>query len=834
MAQQERVLGLDVSAWQGDISEATWNSIYSTDNRRFVFIRSTRGGTTGYYNQSNPNNTNPPGQNTLSQRYDDPYFVQNITRSTAAGLFAGSYHFSRPDIIESTSTSGGIRNTGTDEADHFIEMAGAWMRPGYLLPVHDLEAGSTSRTANEMAQFCIEFSDRIYEHMGIRPAIYLNGSYAQNVLGAASSALRNELVTKSPVLWSARFANPSPSEVQTAHPKDSFTNIYGPWDDYGITHPWTFWQYTETGRISSYGGNLDLNVAQGGMEFLRDQLVPAVWMNDSSGDWGTLTNWNSGQTAVAPVQGPGQVARVGPLTLPTPRLPQTHDTVIIERPNAAITVTLASGTHNIRKLFVREETLNITGGTLFLSYVPSWDSWDSIPLSARFSGPVTLSGGNLNVHTLQVDATRTFTLSGGTLICNTLNLMPHASSPAKLLVNGNPNFLPRSGSITIANGSGAGNPGRVDLGAAQRVFNLGNSATMSINTLVENGGITKTGLGTLRLGASNTYTGGTTLSAGTLLVQNTNGSATGSGSVTVDGGTLGGNGRIGGNVIVNSGGTLSPGTTQSFGTLTLGAAPVLGGTTHMKVQFNEGVIENDSIILSNGTLQFGGALVVSTLGQDLILGGEQFKLFTAGSYSGAFTSTNLPALDERFTWDLSSLGVDGTIKVNFVPWRLPVTLTHNPGQVLQIPLSLFLEDVTEDDGDPVSVAGFDSVTTNGIPVLSDGTFIYYSNNVSVADQFYFTLTDGRGGNGRIAVNLLPGKAGRFANAPSRNGNSVTLQLGGLPGSTYYVERSTNLPTWVTISTNVAPAPNGLFNFTDHFQDLSQPPSSAYYRLKWFE
>jgi hypothetical protein len=52
------------------------NGIFG-DGRDFVFIRSSRGGTTGYYNQSDPDNSD--GLNTLSQRYDDPYFVQNTS-----------------------------------------------------------------------------------------------------------------------------------------------------------------------------------------------------------------------------------------------------------------------------------------------------------------------------------------------------------------------------------------------------------------------------------------------------------------------------------------------------------------------------------------------------------------------------------------------------------------------------------------------------------------------------------------------------------------------------------------------------------------------------------
>src|SRR5688572_25525738 len=201
---QPRVLGIDVSAWQGNLSTANWATLKRAtnqqvggifgDGRDFVFIRSSRGGTTGYYNQNDADNSE--GLNTLSQRYDDPYFVQNITRATAAGLLAGPYHFARPDIVETNLNAGGIANSGTDEANHMIEMAGAWMRPGYLLPVFDLEAGQAQRTSAALTQFCIDFSDRIYEVAGVRPIIYINGNYANYVQPAIVDAF--------PVVWTAR------------------------------------------------------------------------------------------------------------------------------------------------------------------------------------------------------------------------------------------------------------------------------------------------------------------------------------------------------------------------------------------------------------------------------------------------------------------------------------------------------------------------------------------------------------------------------------------------------------------------------------------------------
>jgi len=853
---QQRVLGLDVSAWQQNISQTTWNNIRNVEDRRFVFIRSSRGGTTGYYNQNNPNNTN--GQNTLSQRYDDPYFIQNINRSTTAGMFAGPYHFSRPDVIESTLNSGGIRNSGADEADHFMQMAGPWMRPGYLAPVHDFEAGDGIRTDSEMAQFCIDFSNRIYERTGIRPAIYINGNYAAFVLGGATPALRNQLAQPAaspptvvlpcyPTLWSARWPNQTnvPAiDVQNGEPKDSYTPIYGPWDDYGVTHPWAFWQYASTGRLPSFnngGSNLDFDVARGGIEFVKDQLVPAVWMNDSSGDWSTLTNWNSGQTPIAPVTGTNQVAPVATGPLPTPRLPGAagsgvtsgqNDTVILERPNTNITVTLATGAHNIRKLYLRE-TLHIAGGGLTINYVPSSDS---TPIGAQFSGPVTLSGsGSLSVHTLQVDAAQIFRLDGGTLAFNTVNLMPHSNAPARIVVTGDVNINSRSNTTaTVAKGPGSGNSGFIDLGGGRRAFNVSNSSAevdLSVDVPIANGGLSKTGAGTLRLNTANTYGGGTIISAGRLLVSNTNGSGAGSGGVTVNGGWLGGTGTIAGTVTVNSSGTVAPGTSSSIGRLTLNSIPAFNGTNFMRIDRNGGSPLADRLVLASGTLNYGGTLVVSNAGATL-MGNDVFTNFTAGSYSGAFAATILPPLSNGLNWYTGMLTANGTIKVNRAPVANPTTFTNVAPMVLQIPIATLTANDTDPDGDAITLTSINLTTTNGITLVTNSTFVFYSNYVSVIDRFDYTISDGHGGSATGAVHITSSPTGRFTTYPMVKSDSVMLHFAGRPGWTYYLERSTNLPVWVTIWTNVAPA-SGVFEHADDFHDLSGPAAAAFYRLRWW-
>jgi GH25 family lysozyme M1 (1,4-beta-N-acetylmuramidase) len=846
-----RSLGIDVSAWQGNISTANWATLKRAtnvqvggifgDGRDFVMIRSTRGGTTG---EDHRQGAYPSGNNTFydfSQRYDDPYYVQNINRAIAAGLFAGTYHFTRPDILASTLNSDGVttagtNNTGTDEANHMIQMAGPWMRPGFLPPALDLEAGDGIRTDNEMAQFCVDFSDRIYAVMGIRPAIYINGNYAANILQTATSPSPTVVVADYPTLWSARWPNqadPNSIDVQNGNPKDSYTPIYGPWDDApNPVHPWKVWQYASTAHVNAIGGgasNCDVDVAHGGIEYLKDLLIPALWMNNSSGDWSTLANWNSGQPASIPGVWPGQLTPIGTQTVPTPRLPSTNDTVILDRGVAAVTVTLSSGTHNIRKLYMRE-TLNITGGSLTINYIPSWDSTTN---SAQFSGAVTMSGGaSLGVPNLQVDATRTFMVNGCNLAFNTITLMNDPTTPAALMVAGDVNFNSVTGTVaTITRSGGAGSSGMINLMGGIRNFNVTNGAELFISSPIGNGSLVKTGQGTLRLGLSSSYSE-TTVSNGTLFVDNTLGSGTGFGSVVVVAGTLGGTGIISGPVTIASGGTLSPGSPTLIGTLTLNSAPTFNGTNFMQIDRNGGSPLADKIVRTGGTLTYGGTLVVSNSGASLV-GGEMFTNFVAPTYAGAFATAIMPTLNSGLNWYLGDLTSFGRIKVNRSPVPGPTLIfTNTPGAQLQIPIASLAAGASDADGDAVTLSGINLTTTNGVTLVTNDTTIFYSNNANPADLFNYTISDGHGGSATGTVTIAASTIGQFISPPSVSASSVTLHFAGGPGLTYYLERSINLPPdWVTISTNIVPA-NGIIDYIDDFHDLSGPPSSSFYRLRW--
>src|SRR5439155_23083588 len=297
-----RLLGADVSDWQGSLSQTNWNTIHNTGGKNFVFLRATRGGTTGTYNENTRTGT-------LSQRYDDLYFEQNIARSTAAGMFAGIYHFARPDVTT---------NTGTDEANHMLEVAGPWMKPGYLPPVLDLEAGQSERSGAALSQFDIDFSDRIFAVKGIRPAVYCSQNYANYITSSVPATY--------PTLWLARWphhSNPGAIDVQNGDPPPSppSANVYGVWNPsfpaIPSPQPWQFWQYASTGTVAGISGNVDLDVAQGGVEYLKDFLNPALWTNDNSGEWTTIANWNTN----ADPSGKG----------PAARLPGGNDTLILDR-----------------------------------------------------------------------------------------------------------------------------------------------------------------------------------------------------------------------------------------------------------------------------------------------------------------------------------------------------------------------------------------------------------------------------------------------------------------------------------------------------------------------
>lgn len=148
---------------------------------------------------------------------------------------------------------------------------------------------------------------------------------------------------------------------------------------------------------------------------------------------------------------------------------------------------------------------------------------------------------------------------------------------------------------------------------------------------------------------------------------------------------------------------------------------------------------------------------------------------------------------------------------------------------LNINISDLLTNVTDADGDAITLVSV-GVSTNGVTPVITGNYIGYYNTNPVADQFTYTVTDGFGGtnSGLITVNVSTQPLfGAGSPAINTSGGSTTLSFAGIPGYSYTVQRSTNVDfgSYDVILTTNAPA-GGVFQFTD----ATPPQPTAYYRL----
>lgn len=224
----------------------------------------------------------------------------------------------------------------------------------------------------------------------------------------------------------------------------------------------------------------------------------------------------------------------------------------------------------------------------------------------------------------------------------------------------------RNGNITVALGALSGGPnttlsGRSSgSGGAGSTYDIGgkNLSTTFSGRIINGNDVTsiiKSGTGTLRLAGTNTYTGTTMVNNGTLLVNGDSAAATGAVNVGVNG-RLGGTGVIGGVTTVF--GRLLPG--DGIGTLTFTQSLTLNASAIAQFEISKNPFGNDKVVVG-GTVTYGGTLDVLNASVELLEAGDNFQLFDAGNYSGAFAQVELPALEAGLKWDTSQLATNGRI-----------------------------------------------------------------------------------------------------------------------------------------------------------------------------
>ena len=569
----QRVFGVDTAdvANGSAPSQTAWNNAFNDADGdgiayKFAIVRSSEG-----------------------VRIHDSQFYNNISRATTAGMLVGSYHFVEP------STNPGTAGAAA-EANYYMGWAGMYMKPGYLLPVLDLESGSAMSQA-DLTNWGLSFVNTIMAAKGIAPIVYTSSSYNNDEVSAALAFSNTASSPHTGPITYQWLARPS-GNLQTGQPvaASGYPDPYGAWDPNFTTKsgstdpvvkPYAFWQ---NGSGSPNGFVVDYNAANGNIEFVKDFLVPALWTSAGSGDWATITNWNSNNPG-------GGTPSTGPLS----RLPNSLDWVKLQ--NGLSTVTLSTGAQSVRK-FYTQQPLNMTGGSLSVGYVPG--SGGKFDLPSEFNAVVTLSGtGSYSAYTTQVDGGGgQFKINGGTVTFHNINLASHASNSGKIVMGGNVAFvsstLGGAGTAVIQSTGALGQAGTLDLGAATRTLTISDGApTVDVSilaTVIGTGGLTKAGAGTLQLSGTDTYAGGTDVSAGVLTMLGA-AARLGTGDVKVDGTTAGTSLQI------QSGVTNAIANTA---TLSLEGGGTPGVADQGYANLGAGIVETVNMLLLNGVPQGPG------------------------------------------------------------------------------------------------------------------------------------------------------------------------------------------------------------------------------------
>lgn len=264
-------------------------------------------------------------------------------------------------------------------------------------------------------------------------------------------------------------------------------------------------------------------------------------------------------------------------------------------------------------------TLTIDGGTVVIQ-----NNW-GMEAPRQGSAILTINSGSLTVNDIggiglilgdtSSAETGLLNLNGGTL---TVNRITSNNGTNILCFNGGTleptgaytTFLPASATLLacVRNGGAVVDTAGYTVSIAQSLAHsplAGDNAT--------DGGLVKTGTGTLNLNGANSYTGPT----------------------VINGGTLGGTGIVAGNLTNNA--TLAPGG-GGIGTLTVnGNLTLKAGSTNL-FRVNGSAPTND-VVVAGGNVTCGGVLSISPSGT--FASGQQFVLFSG---AGATSTGNFASL----------------------------------------------------------------------------------------------------------------------------------------------------------------------------------------------
>lgn len=160
----------------------------------------------------------------------DPDYKKNIENARAAGLLVGSYHFYMTDDMPEAQFA--------NLSEHLS------LQPGDLPPVVDIESLSRNSLPDKAAKLK-QFLFLLEQRYGVKPIIYSGESFANQYLSGFDQY----------PLWLAEYNQDRTPQL----PLD--------WRN------WTFWQYTQSGRVAGVNGPIDLNRFNGTVQQLHELRV---------------------------------------------------------------------------------------------------------------------------------------------------------------------------------------------------------------------------------------------------------------------------------------------------------------------------------------------------------------------------------------------------------------------------------------------------------------------------------------------------------------------------------------------------------------------------------
>jgi autotransporter-associated beta strand protein len=284
--------------------------------------------------------------------------------------------------------------------------------------------------------------------------------------------------------------------------------------------------------------------------------------------------------------------------------------------------------------------------------------------------------------------------------------------------------------------------------AGDPTFSVPLGSTLTLAAAIADGAlpgdIVKTGGGTLILAASNTYTGGTTVSAGTLEVD---GSIASSGLTTVNSGTLLTGAGTAGNTQVNAGAIFAPGNGTPGSSMTIAGNLAFQAGAIYLVQLNPSTASLANVA---GSAQLGGATVAANFAGGNYVSKQYTILTAAGGVSGTFgamVDTNLPSgFHTSLSYDPTHAYLN--LALNFTPPTPPNFGSGLSGN--QLAVGNALTNFFNANGSIPLVFG--ALTPAGLTQISgEGATGSQQTTFNAMNQFMALLTDpfiaGRGDSG---------------------------------------------------------------------------------------